>query len=271
MEVGLITLLLLRIPQTRLRVQALPHRDHYYPRSLPTDPMKRRAGNVQTATSQAQLEIQKRFRAKLADLGRPAVTLINDVDDTTPPLDFHFINKSILGSGVEALGSETTIGCGQFKQGAMWCRPHMGASIGCEYSRICECLEYAAVDEKRMTEEQWERYRERPEEKMGLPKRFPYSNPDTARNAGVLVSFYLESRNPIYECNPRCNCGPICKTRVVQRGRKVPLEIFKTENRGWGKQMRLFFSLFFLSSCSPSNDPSLFTVRGCRSCYTRSF
>lgn len=38
----------------------------------------------------------------------------------------------------------------------------------------------------------------------------------------------------INECNERCNCGMDCPNRVVQRGRKIPLEIFKTQNKGWG-------------------------------------
>ncbi|MEQ2289761.1 hypothetical protein AMECASPLE_036544, partial [Ameca splendens] len=40
---------------------------------------------------------------------------------------------------------------------------------------------------------------------------------------------------PIYECNSRCNCGPDCSNRVVQKGIQFDLCIFKTENgRGWG-------------------------------------
>ncbi|XP_035986192.1 histone-lysine N-methyltransferase SUV39H1 isoform X2 [Fundulus heteroclitus] len=40
---------------------------------------------------------------------------------------------------------------------------------------------------------------------------------------------------PIYECNSRCNCGPGCSNRVVQKGIQFDLCIFKTENgRGWG-------------------------------------
>lgn len=39
----------------------------------------------------------------------------------------------------------------------------------------------------------------------------------------------------IYECNDCCKCGPDCRNRVVQKGRKVPLCIFKTSNGcGWG-------------------------------------
>ncbi|XP_028850281.1 histone-lysine N-methyltransferase SUV39H1-A [Denticeps clupeoides] len=40
---------------------------------------------------------------------------------------------------------------------------------------------------------------------------------------------------PIYECNARCGCGPDCPNRVVQRGIRYDLCIFKTDNgRGWG-------------------------------------
>ena len=41
-------------------------------------------------------------------------------------------------------------------------------------------------------------------------------------------------RMPIAECWTSCKCGPHCSNRVVQRGRWVPLCIFRTENRGWG-------------------------------------
>ena len=41
-------------------------------------------------------------------------------------------------------------------------------------------------------------------------------------------------RIPIVECCTSCACGPQCSNRVVQRGRWVPLCIFRTENRGWG-------------------------------------
>lgn len=44
-----------------------------------------------------------------------------------------------------------------------------------------------------------------------------------------------ENNSAINECNERCSCGMDCPNRVMQRGRKIPLEIFKTENKGWGK------------------------------------
>ena len=39
---------------------------------------------------------------------------------------------------------------------------------------------------------------------------------------------------PLYECNSKCSCPMDCWNRVIQRGRTMPLTIFRTENRGWG-------------------------------------
>jgi len=45
----------------------------------------------------------------------------------------------------------------------------------------------------------------------------------------------IEVGCPIYECNKRCQCGPDCVNRVVQKGRKHKLQIFRTDNGcGWG-------------------------------------
>ncbi|CAD5235700.1 unnamed protein product [Bursaphelenchus xylophilus] len=37
----------------------------------------------------------------------------------------------------------------------------------------------------------------------------------------------------LYECTPRCECGPKCRNRVTQKGRQVPLVLFRTVERGW--------------------------------------
>ncbi|KAI1319039.1 hypothetical protein F5Y16DRAFT_414329 [Xylariaceae sp. FL0255] len=52
--------------------------------------------------------------------------------------------------------------------------------------------------------------------------------------AGYLRSKILTSRNPIYKCHESCACGANSPNRVVERGRTVPLRIFRTKNRGWG-------------------------------------
>ncbi|KAI7898435.1 uncharacterized protein BX663DRAFT_524706 [Cokeromyces recurvatus] len=55
---------------------------------------------------------------------------------------------------------------------------------------------------------------------------------------GILL---LNQGTAIYECNQWCACDAgTCKNRVVQKGRKIPLEIFKTYNKGWGVRSRRF-------------------------------
>ena len=44
----------------------------------------------------------------------------------------------------------------------------------------------------------------------------------------------LQHSRKVFECNRLCNCGDACVNKVVSRGRKVPLELFKTEKCGWG-------------------------------------
>ncbi|KAI7498730.1 hypothetical protein KC357_g12 [Hortaea werneckii] len=121
----------------------------------------------------------------------------------------------------------------------------MGQYMGCEYTKLCGCLEYAAVDEGALESKDANGYQAYVHAKQngyvidttGMPKRFPYrkSKVGDEKVPSTLQPFYLEERHPIYECNSNCNCGPVCKSRVVQKGRKVPLVIFKTpNNRGWG-------------------------------------
>lgn len=135
------------------------------------------------------------------------VTVVNTVDDSSPPLGFKFIKENVIGKGVHRATDEFMSGC--------TCRKDNGRQIGCEYL-VCECLEDSATtkDGKKM---------------------FPYS----ARkiDSGCLRPFYLQGGFHVFECNEKCNCMSNCKNRVVQHGRTVPLEIFKTTNRGWGKSI----------------------------------
>ncbi|XP_071768890.2 histone-lysine N-methyltransferase SETDB1-B isoform X2 [Centroberyx gerrardi] len=55
-------------------------------------------------------------------------------------------------------------------------------------------------------------------------------------NAGFLHK-RLEECLPtgIYECNKRCKCSvQMCTNRLVQHGLQVRLQLFKTQNKGWG-------------------------------------
>ena len=38
----------------------------------------------------------------------------------------------------------------------------------------------------------------------------------------------------IYECNSKCKCSKTCLNRVVQNPIRMNLQVFKTNNRGWG-------------------------------------
>ncbi|KAL2923490.1 Histone-lysine N-methyltransferase H3 lysine-9 specific SUVH6 [Bienertia sinuspersici] len=44
----------------------------------------------------------------------------------------------------------------------------------------------------------------------------------------------IQAKPLVYECGPMCKCPPSCHNRVSQHGIKLPLEVFKTESRGWG-------------------------------------
>lgn len=146
-------------------------------------------------------ECRRRFKQNLSVLGN--VSVINTIDNTSPPLQFQFITESILRDGVQQVPKEFMVGCK--------CRPDNGRKMGCEYLS-CQCLEDSVNSEGN--------------------KQFPYSM--AKFNTACLRDGFIKGRNHIYECNDYCNCGKNCKNRVVQHGRKVGLEIFKTVNRGWG-------------------------------------
>lgn len=159
---------------------------------------------AQITLTDEESELRRRFLRNLDTLDDPPVTLFNDIDGSTPTVDFQFVNQSILGQGVSKVSDDFMLGC--------QCKPENGRNCGCEYL-YCTCLPEATPE--------------------GGKKAFPYSM--GKHDKACLRPIFLKSRNHIYECNARCSCGDNCKNRVVQFGRKVKLQIFKTTNRGWGK------------------------------------
>ncbi|KAI5370234.1 Putative SET domain-containing protein [Septoria linicola] len=212
--------------------------------TLPTSQMQQEASR--TSVEQAEYAIRRAFDQKLAKVRK--VRLENRFDSTTPSLNFDFIKDYVLREGVSGDTPDTFHGCQK-------CKANMGGNVGCEYTAICDCLEFAAVDEsalKRKDPELYEIYKIATEaarneaeaagvdggrdgiDTTGMPKRFPYSKPKVG-GIQTMVSFYREERYPIFECNINCRCGPRCKSRLVQNGRKVPLVIFNTgADQGWG-------------------------------------
>jgi histone-lysine N-methyltransferase SUV39H len=189
--------------------------------------MKDRALRLRNNTTIADSKIRHEFVRGLKKIkGAKPVNLVNIRDSSTPLLSFEFVDSYKYGDGIDPPVPEAMEGCQS-------CRPNMGGFCGCEYTKRCECLEFARVDERKLDDEgrkQYERALKGKDTTMSLPKRFPYS-----KDTGRLVTFYLESEYAIFECNINCGCGPVCKSRVVQNGRQVGLEIFRTIDRGWGK------------------------------------
>lgn len=201
-------------------------------RNVPTLEMLRTA--QRSKVENANVLIRAEYIRRLEKIPGRRVSLNNIYDASTPSLRFRYIPDYVLREGVFRADPATQEGCQE-------CSPHMGRDIGCEYTKKCSCLEYAAVDVSRMDAQmakEYETAKATGGNLMGFPKKFPYYAEGTKiQRAGCLVPFYLHSRRPIYECNDNCNCGPRCRNKNVQFGRTVELEIFKTGSgagRGWG-------------------------------------
>lgn len=132
------------------------------------------------------------------------VSIVNQIPGNrdTLDVDFKFIEQNILGEGVELAGQDFQTGC------------DCDDSEGC-LDKECECLDEIDTEGK-------------------LPGAKINAYHVKGDRKDCLRGEMLRSRFPIYECNERCGCGDDCANKVVSRGRKVPLQVFKTENRGWG-------------------------------------
>ncbi|CAK7201778.1 hypothetical protein SEUCBS139899_004493 [Sporothrix eucalyptigena] len=178
------------------------------------------------------------------------VTIVNKTGDgATLPKDFRFITDSILTQGVRAAEASFRSGCA--------CTD----ALACRYDG-CECLSDMLWDEEEEEEEEEADDNDsnsdsEPEVRdkrqlnyansNGKPnKRAKFAYHSQGAKAGLLRSRYLDSREPIYECHEGCACATstdgdqmtdgdnACVNRVVERGRRIPLQIFRTEDRGWG-------------------------------------
>ncbi|MCJ1388656.1 hypothetical protein MMC18_001505 [Xylographa bjoerkii] len=163
------------------------------------------SSGVQVVIQRKTPTAHSRYAERLSQIPGPPVTLFNNIDDSTPPTNFEFIDQYVFGPGTKRVDKEFRSGCTCYQD---------SREAGCS-SLSCECLEDTAIGEN------------------GKSDGFAYygSGPKT----GLLRYKYLKTRNAIYECNELCSCNDNCKSRVVQKGRQIPLDIFKTRNRGWGK------------------------------------
>ncbi|RYP16305.1 hypothetical protein DL765_005211 [Monosporascus sp. GIB2] len=143
---------------------------------------------------------------------RYPVTIVNNEDDAVLDPSFRFTDRSVLGKGVEPTKDEFRSGC--------VCTD----AEDCQYSS-CHCLQ--DMDDNSGDDGDGDG-------NYGQYRRKTYAYHSHGVRAGHLRSKILTSRDPIYECHEGCACGPDCPNRVVERGRRVPLQVFRTANRGWG-------------------------------------
>lgn len=112
----------------------------------------------------------------------PAISVINNIDDSAPPEDFTIISKNIRGAKIPGMNFDLLVGC--------------LCSEGCTSltRKTCSCHNIA-------------------------------NKPNTYDKTRSLI---LPQHHAIFECNFNCLCPLECLNKVVQRGRKVRLQIFRT-------------------------------------------
>jgi len=143
------------------------------------------------------------------------ISIVNETDDgATLNPNFRFIDHSIIANDVRLADQMFRTGC------------ECADDEDCMYS-TCHCLDEMAPDS-----DEGDDGGNRPRK-----KRIAYHT--QGNQAGLLRTRILESKEPIYECHEGCACSLQCPNRVVERGRTMPLQIFRTENRGWGVKCAL--------------------------------
>ncbi|KAL1717779.1 hypothetical protein EV715DRAFT_202355 [Schizophyllum commune] len=136
--------------------------------------------------------------------GAAALDFVNEINDELLPAlpkGFRYKEQGYdLGPGVHKTSSEFMVSCNCATEGYR-CHP-----------RKCNCHD---VIEIKVTN------------KSGHPI-FAYDREKKYRFPQVDDSF------EVVECNQLCSCDDTCQNRVAQLPRRIPIEIFRTPNRGWG-------------------------------------
>ncbi len=158
---------------------------------------------------------------KCKEAAEPAISVENVVDLEVKPDGFHWVNDYVPGDGV-TINNDPPVYCSHSE-----CTRD---SVDCCPANADTCFVYRSGKSRAS--------------RLQLPparcfaKRPLVALPNARRcNLGKLAAksgSNLENP-PIYECNKKCKCTKeSCENRVVQKGRKFPLCIFRTPDRGWG-------------------------------------
>ncbi|KAM4066992.1 SET domain-containing protein [Hirsutella rhossiliensis] len=128
------------------------------------------------------------------------ITVVNEVDSEILPQGFRFIDDNVLGGGVEP--AEECFRSGYLEEED-------------KDESVNDAVNDSGVDDS-------------------VPPQKSYAYHTHGAKAGLLRSKLHPSKLPLYECHQGCSCSADCPNRVVERGRTIPLQIFRTEDRGWG-------------------------------------
>ncbi|EEH46783.2 uncharacterized protein PADG_02881 [Paracoccidioides brasiliensis Pb18] len=150
-------------------------------------------------------DILSLYLKKLQRIQGPPVTLkIDPSDASNIDFNFEFINEYKLQKGVK--------------------RVDPGFHVGCQCVGVCDSSSCYHLDRLPNEDED--------EDEDSEHQIIPYQ---VGRDGKVVLRHeFFRKRAMIYECSPLCTCLPSCLNRVVQKGRTVKLEIFRTDNRGFG-------------------------------------
>ena len=166
---------------------------------------------------QAQTLLNARFHD---DEIQPPITFVNDVDDKQLSGKFQFITKNIRRGGIDKAPLHPRDGCKC--EGV--CRPD-----------TCGCL----VDD--LYEDAFGQTKSRGKNVPYQRVLGPNSKPMSILRKEFMDSETVDSwRKEIVECDPACGCDETCWNRVVQHGRRIPLEIFMTAKCGFGVYLGCF-------------------------------
>lgn len=154
------------------------------------------------------------------------ISIVNETNDDSLPENFQFVNVRLFREGVAAAEDSFRSGCSCDEIGH-----------DCQFHG-CSCLEdivYEAAATPARTVFNANTASSTNGREAGDSDGLIYPYYTSGRNAGLLRPEFLDSTDPLYECHQSCACSASCPNRVVERGRTVPLEIFKTTDRGWGR------------------------------------
>ncbi|CZR62020.1 related to histone H3 methyltransferase DIM-5 [Phialocephala subalpina] len=128
------------------------------------------------------------------------ISIVNNVDNEGLPETFKFVDRVVPSANIILTPDDFYIGC--------------NCTIDLCTTGHCLCQEDVDIS--------------------GLGHKVNAYHGSGVKN-GRLRTHYINGNFPIYECGPSCRCPATCPNRVVQQGRKVKLQIFKTDDgRGWG-------------------------------------